>query len=149
MPRWQRSIISVVLVTFLAYLAFDFTSYLIMRSLDGVTLRAPLVRLHYWFREPFALKWFIISQADLRFCPRFGSSHAGILQVLVLEGDVTFGWGFLIVILQTVASVIGVYRVVALRRRYPDGGSPHARRACRDGLVPHMTDEPEQREPAR
>ena len=30
-----------VVVTFLAYLAFDFTSYLIMRSLVGVVLRVP------------------------------------------------------------------------------------------------------------
>ena len=41
LPSWKRSMISVVVVTFLAYLAFDFTSYLVMRSLDGIALRVP------------------------------------------------------------------------------------------------------------
>jgi hypothetical protein len=112
MPRWRRAIISVVLVTFLAYLAFDFTSYLIMRSLDGVVLRVPpWYGYNYWFREPFALKWLIISQVGpIRYLPIvFALCTAGILQVLVLEGDVTFGWGFLIVFIQTLATVVSSY----------------------------------------
>src|SRR5262249_34286899 len=58
MPSWPRAFVSVVLVSFLAYLVFDFTCYVVMRSLDGVLLQVPPGYSYgMWFREPFALKW--------------------------------------------------------------------------------------------
>lgn len=117
MPSWRRAVISVIVVTFLAYLAFDFTAYLVMRSLDGIVLRVPpWYSYSIWFREPIGLKWLIISQAGaLRFLPiALALCCAGIFQVFALEAEVTFGWGFCIVLLQTVASVIGAYIVALL-----------------------------------
>jgi hypothetical protein len=117
LPSWRRAMISVVVVTLLAYLAFDFTAYLVMRSLDGIVLRVPPWYSYViWFHEPIGLKWLIISQAGaVRYLPiALALVIAGILQVLALNADVTFGWGFVIVILQTVASIIGAYIVSLL-----------------------------------
>jgi hypothetical protein len=114
MPSWKRAIISVVLVTFLAYLTFDYTAYLMMRTLDGVALRVPpWYGYNIWFREALGLKWLIISYlGPLKYLPIvFAICAAGILQVFVLEAEVTFGWGLLIVALQTVATYIGAYLV--------------------------------------
>jgi hypothetical protein len=114
MPSWKRAIISVLLVTFLAYLIFDFTAYIEMRTLDGVALVIPPgYGYHIWFREPLGLKWLIISQlGPLKYLPIvFAICGAGILQVFVLEAEVTFGWGLFIVGLQTLATFIGAYVV--------------------------------------
>ncbi len=114
MPSWKRSIISVMLVTFLAYLTFDYTSYLIMRTLDGVALRVPpWYGYNFWFREPLGLKWQIISYlGPLKYLPFvFAICAAGILQVCVLEAEVTFGWGLGIVVIQTIATCISAYIV--------------------------------------
>ena len=112
MPSWKRAIISVILVTFLGYLIFDYTGYLMMRSLDGVALRVPPgYGYNYWFREPLGLKWAIISyMGPLKYLPIvFALCGAGILQVLVLEAEVTFAWAFFIFMLQTVATYISAY----------------------------------------
>ena len=73
---------------------------------------------------------------------------AGILQVLALEADVTFGWGFVIVILQTIASVIGAYIVSLLFGVVLQMAEVHMHgEPAENVLTPHMIDEPEQREP--
>src|SRR5947209_17497798 len=60
MPSWRRGFVAVLVVSFLAYLTFDFTCYLVMRSMDGVLLRLPPgYGYSSWFQEPIALKWFI------------------------------------------------------------------------------------------
>ena len=71
MPTWRRSIVSVIIVTFLAYLAFDFASYMIMESMGGIFLYIPpWYGYNFWFRESLGLKLYIISQAGpLRFVP--------------------------------------------------------------------------------
>jgi hypothetical protein len=112
MPSWKRAIVSVILVTFLGYLIFDYTGYLIMRSLNGVTLVVPpWYGYNFWFREPLGLKWLIISQVGpVRWLPIvFALCGAGILQVFVLEAEVTFHWAFFIFMLQTVATYISAY----------------------------------------
>jgi hypothetical protein len=99
-------------VTFLAYLVFDYTCYLTMKSLDGELLRVPpWYSYSLWFREPIGLKWFIVSQAGfLRFIPIFLAVFvAGLLQFIVLQADVTFGIGLAIVGLQWVATLAGGY----------------------------------------
>jgi hypothetical protein len=109
MPTWRRSIVSVLLVTFLAYLAFDFTSYLIMRCMDGVALQVPpWYGYNFWFREPIALKWFIISHAGpFRYLPfLIAVGVAGLLQFIVLEAQVSYGFGLLIVVMQWVATLV-------------------------------------------
>jgi hypothetical protein len=114
MPTWRRAIISVLVVSFLAYLTFDFTAYLIMRSLQDVVIQVPpWYGYNFWFREPIALKWLIISQVGpLRFLPFvFGLCVAGVLQVIVLQLDVTFRFGLLIVLLQWGATVVAGYIV--------------------------------------
>ncbi len=112
MPSWKRAIISVILVTFTGYLIFDYTGYIIMRSLNGVALQVPpWYGYNYWFREPLGLKWTIISYVGpLKWLPIvFALCGAGILQVLVLEAEVTFAWAFFIFMLQTVATYISAY----------------------------------------
>src|SRR5690348_9170073 len=65
-PSWKRAIISVLIVTLLAYVAFDFTAYIIMRSMDGVFLQVPPgYSFQLWFREALPLKLHIISFAGI------------------------------------------------------------------------------------
>src|SRR5207248_4268205 len=116
-PSWKRSFISVVVVTFLAYLAFDFACYLTMQTMDGVLIRVPpWYSYSLWFREPIGLKWYIVSHAGpLQFVPFvLGLFVAGVLQFIVLQADVTFGFGLLIVVLQWVATVVAGYVVSLL-----------------------------------
>jgi hypothetical protein len=112
-PSWKRAIVSVVLVTFLAYLTFDFTLYMIMRSMQDVIVNVPPgYGYNHWFREPLALKWMVVGQAPamLRWlAPIFALCIAGILQVIVLQADVTFRWGLIIFLLQTVATAVAGY----------------------------------------
>lgn len=116
-PSWLRSLISVVLVAGLAYFTADFTAYLIMRSMQDVILQIPpWYSYHYWFHEPIALKWIIISHAGpLRYLPFvFALCAAGTLQVIVLQAEVTFRFGLLIVLLQWGATAIAGYLGVLL-----------------------------------
>jgi hypothetical protein len=116
MPSWPRAIISVVLVTFVAYLTFDFTEYVLMRSMQDVVIQVPpWYGYTHWFREPMGFKWMVVSQAGpLRYLgPVFALCIAGIVQVIVLQADVTFRWGLVIFLLQTVATAVAGY-VVAL-----------------------------------
>jgi hypothetical protein len=112
-PSWKRAIVSVVLVTFLAYLTFDFTLYMIMRSMQDVIVNVPPgYGYNHWFREPLALKWMVAGQAPamLRWlAPVFALCIAGILQVIVLQADVTFRWGLIIFLLQTGATAVAGY----------------------------------------
>jgi hypothetical protein len=116
-PSWRRSFVSVFVVTLLGYLAFDFTCYLIMRSMDGVLIRVPFwYSYSLWFREPFGLKWYIVSHAGpFRFVPfLLGLFVAGLVQFIVLEADVSYGFGLLIVVLQWIATVVAGYIVSLL-----------------------------------
>ncbi len=117
MPSWRRAFVAVVVVTFLAYLTFDFTAYLVMRSMSDVLIRVPEgYGYNYWFREPFALKWYIISHAGpLRYLPFiFGLCAAGVLQVIVLQAEVTFRFGLLVAALQWGGTVVAGYVVSLL-----------------------------------
>jgi hypothetical protein len=117
MPSWFRAVISVIVVTLLAYLTFDFTCYLIMRSMDGVLLVVPPGYTYgLWFREPLALKWYIVSHAGfLKYLPFiFGVCVAGVLQVVVLQVEVTFRWGLVIFFLQWAATLLAGYIVSLL-----------------------------------
>lgn len=117
MPTWKRSIISVLLVSFLSYLVFDFTCYLIMRSMNEVLLYVPPGYSYaLWFREPFGIKWYIVSRAGfLRYIPFiFAFCAAGILQLAVLEGEVTFRIGLLIALIQWSATAVAGYIVALL-----------------------------------
>jgi hypothetical protein len=95
-PTWRRAIISVVVVTFLAYLTADFSAYILMRSMQDVVVQVPPgYGYNYWFREAVAFKWSVISHAGpLKYLPFvFGVCVAGILQVIVLQAELTFRWG--------------------------------------------------------
>src|SRR5947207_3164006 len=116
-PSWKRAFVSVVVVTFLAYLTFDFTCYLIMRSMDGVLLQVPQgYGYGYWFREPIGLKWFIVTKAgSVKYLPWvFGLCLAGVLQFVVLQAQVTFRIGLFIFLLQWAATAVGGYIVSLL-----------------------------------
>jgi hypothetical protein len=114
MPSWRRSIISVVLVSFLGYLTWDFAAYLIMRGMQDVLIQVPdWYGYNYWFREPIALKWYVISRAGpLRYLPFvFALCAVGVLQVIVLQAEVTFRFGLLIFLLQWGAALVAGYVV--------------------------------------
>jgi hypothetical protein len=117
MPSWRRAFVSVLVVTFLTYLVFDFTCYLIMRSMDGVLLMVPpWYSYGFWFREPLQLKWFIVSHAGpLKYLPFvFGLCVAGVLQLIVLQAQVTFRFGLLIFLMQWGATFVAGYVVSLL-----------------------------------
>src|SRR5437763_3850444 len=114
MPSWKRAVISTLIVSFLAYLTFDFTGYLILRSLKDVGLYVPpWYGYHLWFREPIALKWAVISLAGpLKYIPFvFALCVAGVLQVVVLQAQVTFRFGLLIFLMQWAATIAAGYVV--------------------------------------
>lgn len=116
-PSWRRSFVSVFVVTLLAYLAFDFACYLTMRSMDGVLIQVPpWYSYSWWFREPIGLKWYIVSHAGpFRFVPFLvGLFVAGLFQFIVLEAEVSYGFGLLIVALQWVATLVAGYIVSLL-----------------------------------
>jgi hypothetical protein len=111
-PSWRRAVISVVVVTFLAYLTFDFTAYLIMRSMQDVVFPVPPgYGYNFWFREAIGFKWMIISLAGpLRYLPIiFAFCVAGMLQVVVMQAEVTFRWGLLIFVVQFGATAAAAY----------------------------------------
>jgi hypothetical protein len=117
LPSWRRALISVLVVSFLAYLAFDFSAYLMMRSMDDVVVNVPEgYSYKLWFSEPFGLKWIIISHfGRLRYLPLvFALCAAGTLQVIILQGSVTFRLGLLIVLLQWAATGVAGYIVILL-----------------------------------
>jgi hypothetical protein len=116
-PSWKRSFVSVFVVTLLAYMTFDFACYLTMKTMDGVLFQLPpWYSYGLWFREPIGLKWYLVSQAGpLRLVPfALGLLVAGLVQFVVLQADVTFGFGLLIVVLQWVATVVAGYIVSLL-----------------------------------
>jgi hypothetical protein len=117
MPSWRRAFVSVLVVSFLAYLTFDFTCYLIMRSMDGVMLMVPpWYSYGFWFREPLQLKWYIVSHAGpLKYLPFiFALCVAGVLQVIVLQAQVTFRIGLLIFLMQWGSTFVAGYVVSLL-----------------------------------
>ena len=115
MPSWKRAFVSVLVVTFLAYLTFDFTCYLIMRSMNGVLIQVPPNTSYaIWFRYgPDPLKWAIVSQVGfVKYLPFvFALCVAGVLQLVVLQAQVTFRFGLLIFLMQWVATVVAGYIV--------------------------------------
>src|SRR5262249_16223907 len=113
----KRSFVSVFVVTILAYIAFDFSCYLTMKTMDGVLFQLPpWYSYAFWFREPIGLKWYLVSQAGpLRLVPfALGLFVAALVQFVVLQADVTFGFGLLIVVLQWGATVVAGYIVSLL-----------------------------------
>jgi hypothetical protein len=117
LPSWRRALISVLVVSLLAYLTFDFTVYLIMRSMNDVVVQVPEgYSYKLWFGEPFAMKWIFLSHVGpLRHLPFvFALCVAGILQVIILQGSVPFRKGLLIVLLQWAATGLAGYIVVLL-----------------------------------
>jgi hypothetical protein len=117
LPSWRRAFVSVVVVTFLAYLTWDFTCYLVLRSMDGVLLRVPPgYSFALWFREPIGLKWYIVSHSGfLKYLPFiFALCVAGVLQLVVLQAEVTFRFGLLIFLLQWFATAVAGYIVALL-----------------------------------
>jgi hypothetical protein len=116
-PSWKRSFVSVFVVTLLAYMTFDFACYLTMKTMDGVLFQLPpWYSYGLWFREPFGLKWYLVSQAGpLRLVPfGLGLFVAALVQFVVLQADVTFGFGLLIVVLQWGATLVAGYIVSLL-----------------------------------
>ncbi len=116
MPSWKRAFVSVVVVTFLAYLMFDFTCYLIMRSMDGVLLQVPpWYSYGFWFREPMQLKWYIVSHAGpVKYLPWvFALCVAGVVQLVVLQAQVKFRFGLMLFVMQWAATWVAGY-VLAL-----------------------------------
>ncbi|HZY88566.1 MAG TPA: hypothetical protein VFE78_27330 [Gemmataceae bacterium] len=116
LPSWRRALVSVVVVTFLAYLAFDFTAYMVLRSMAGVVIQVPPgYGYHLWFREPIGLKLAVLAHAGpLHYVPFvFGLCAAGVLQVIVLQAEVSFRFGLLICLLQWGATAVAGY-VLAL-----------------------------------
>ena len=116
LPSWRRAVVSVVVVTFLAYLAFDFTAYMVLRSMAGVVIQVPPgYGYHLWFREPIGLKLAILDHAGpLHYVPFvFGLCAAGVLQVIALQAEITFRFGLLICLLQWGATAVTGY-VLAL-----------------------------------
>ena len=113
MPSWRRAFVSVVLVTFLAYLTFDFTCYLLMRSMGGVLIQVPPNYSYaIWFSYgPDPLKWVIVSQVGiLKYLPFvFALCVAGTLQVIVLQAQVTYRWGLLVLLIQWVPTLVSIY----------------------------------------
>jgi hypothetical protein len=117
LPTWRRSIVSVLLVSFLAYLTFDFVAYVIVRSMEDFIIRLPpWYSYGMWFREPFFLKWHVLSQAGpVRFVPFIPAVVvAAVLQVIVFEAQINFAFGALIVFLQWTATIIAGYVVSLL-----------------------------------
>jgi hypothetical protein len=112
LPSWRRCFVSVVIVTFLSYLVFDFTGYLVMRTLADTGLQVPpWYGYRHWFREPLGLKLAIIQHsAFLRYLPFiFALCAAGVLQVIVLQAQVTFRFGLLIFAMQWGATILTGY----------------------------------------
>jgi hypothetical protein len=116
LPSWRKSIFSVVFVTFMAYLTFDFSAYLLMRSLEGVGLQVPSwYSYNFWFREPIGLKLYIISHTGLfRYAPFVLALFAAtVLQLIILQAEVKFGVSLLIVLMQCAATFVAG-KIVAL-----------------------------------
>jgi hypothetical protein len=111
-PSWPRAVISVVVVTFLAYVTADFSAYMIVRSMQDVVVQIPPgYGYNHWFREAFAFKWAVVSHAGpLRYLPFiFGLCVAGMLQVIVLQASITFRWGLAIFLLEVGATAVAGY----------------------------------------
>src|SRR5262249_23085976 len=131
LPSWKRAIVSVVVITALAYLSFDYIAYLIMRSMDGVMLVVPpWYGYNFWFREPIGLKLYIISHVGfVRYLPFVVAlCVAGFLQVLALNAEVGFRWGLFIYLLQAFATIVAGY-IVSLflgLAIYPPASAPGA-----------------------
>src|SRR5262245_17086441 len=61
MPTYTQAVIMVLIVAPTAYLVFEFSSYVIMLSMQDVNLRLPPgYGFGNWLREPFFLKWHIL-----------------------------------------------------------------------------------------
>lgn len=143
LPSWRQSIVSVLMVTFVSYLAFDFTAYLIMRSMDGVLLHVPPgYGYELWFRAPLPMKLHIIGHAGpVRYLPYvFALCAAGFFQVIALQAQVTFRKGLLIALLQTAGLALSAYVAslvfgVAL---HPPGGNEAPAVASTDQNSPAM-----------
>ncbi len=101
----------------LGVLTFDFAAYVIVHSMEDFIIRLPpWYSYGMWFREPFFLKWYVLSHAGpLRFVPFLPAVVvAVVLQVIVFEAQINFGFGLLIVFLQWTATIVAGYIVSLL-----------------------------------
>src|SRR5262249_43697885 len=114
MPSYRRAIFMVLVVGGSAYLTFEFSSYVIMLSMQGVFLQVPPgYGFIHWLHEPFGVKWQIISKLPmLGYLPFiFSLCIAGILQVVWLRLQVPFRLAVLILLFQaavTYAAMLGL-----------------------------------------
>jgi hypothetical protein len=78
----------------------------------GVVIQVPPgYGYHIWFREPIGLKLAVLNHAGpLHYVPFvFGLCAAGVLQVIVLQAEITFRFGLLICLLQWGATAVAGY----------------------------------------
>jgi hypothetical protein len=78
----------------------------------GVVIQVPPgYGYHIWFREPIGLKLAVLNHSGpLHYVPFvFGLCAAGVLQVIVLQAEITFRFGLLICLLQWGATAVAGY----------------------------------------
>jgi hypothetical protein len=109
LPSYPRAALILFVVGPMAYLTFDFCSYVIMRSIQGEYFPIPPGYSYaHWFHEPLLLKWRILSLVPLmRFLPIvFALCVGGVLEVLLLQLQVNFRVGLLLCLVQWAANLI-------------------------------------------
>jgi hypothetical protein len=87
-PSPRRALFMSVFVAGAAYLAIEYTGYVIMRAMDDTVVFVPeWYGFGHWLREPVALKWAILGKVPfVRWLPFVvGLCAAGFLQTLLLE----------------------------------------------------------------
>lgn len=117
LPSWPRSALILFVVGPMAYLTFDFCSYIIMLSIRGESFPLPPGYAYaHWFHEPLLLKWRILSSvAMLRYVPIvFALCVGGVLEVLLLQLQVNFRVGLLICLVQSAANLFAFIALTML-----------------------------------
>jgi hypothetical protein len=92
-----------------AFLTVEFTSYVIMRTMDDTLVKVPEgYGFTHWLREPIGLKWAIISKVPMvRYLPFvFALCAAGFLQTLLLELRTNFRMATFIFLVQWVLTIV-------------------------------------------
>lgn len=110
-PSWKRAMLMVVLVGGLGYLAFDYTSFIIMLATDGVIVHVPpWYGYHFWMHEPFGIKWAIISKVPFVWLLPFvvGLCVAGFFQTILFDLKVQFRKSTLIFVIQWACTLVAL-----------------------------------------